>query len=62
VCVKVQDGDWLVVGSLQGAKGWESDRVVTAEGDEFGVDVRCGVGVGEWAAGQELEIGFGHLV
>lgn len=59
--VKVQDGDWLVVGPLQGAEGWEGDGMVAAEGDEFRVDVRCRVGVGERWTRQELEIRFSHL-
>jgi hypothetical protein len=39
VCVKVEDGNWLVVGSLQGAESWQGDGVVAAQGDEFRVDV-----------------------
>lgn len=39
VCVKVEDGDWLVVGFLQGAEGWQGNGVVAAQGDEFRVDV-----------------------
>jgi hypothetical protein len=61
MCVKVKNGDWLVVGSLQGAKSGKSDGVVAAKGDEFRVDVRCGVGIGQWSTGQEFEIGFRHL-
>jgi hypothetical protein len=61
VCVKVQDGDWLAVGPGQGTQGREGDGVVATEGDEFGVDVRGWVGVGERTARQELEVGLGHL-
>jgi hypothetical protein len=62
MCVKMKNGDWLVVGSLQGAKSGKSDGVVAAKGDKFRVDVRCGIGVGEWSTGQEFEICFRHLV
>jgi hypothetical protein len=49
MCVEVEDRDWLVVGSLQGSKSWEGDGVVAAEGDQFRVDMRCGVKVRQWS-------------
>lgn len=49
MCVEVEDRDWLVVGSLQGSKSWEGNGVVTAEGDQFRVDMRCGVKVRQWS-------------
>lgn len=39
VCVEMENCDWLVIRSLQGAESWKGDRVVATEGDEFGVDV-----------------------
>ena len=62
VGVEVEDGDGLGVGFREGAEGGEGDRVVAAEGDEFGVDVGWGVGEGKWTPGQELSVGGGHLV
>ena len=37
--VEVENCDWLVIRSLQGAESWKGDRVVTTEGYEFRVDV-----------------------
>jgi hypothetical protein len=61
MCVKMEDCDWLAIGPLQGAKSGEGDGVIAAKGDEFRVDVRCGVGIGQWSPGQEFEVGFRHL-
>jgi hypothetical protein len=61
MCVKVKNGDWLAIGSLQGAKSGKGDGVIAAEGDEFRVDVRYGVGIGQWSPRQEFEVGFRHL-
>jgi hypothetical protein len=43
MCIEVENCDWLVVGSLQGSKSGEGDGVVAAEGDQFRVDMRCGI-------------------
>ena len=45
MCVKVEHCNRLIVGPLQGAKSWKGDGVVAAEGDEFRVDMRCGIRV-----------------
>ena len=62
VRVEVEDGDGLGVGLAESAEGGKSDAVVAAEGDEFGVDVRWGVGEGQRAPGEELCVRGGHLV
>jgi hypothetical protein len=45
MCIEVEDCNWLVIGSLQGSKSWESNGVVATKGDQFRVDMRCGIRV-----------------
>ena len=59
--VEMQDRDGRAVCLLQSSQGGQRDGVVAAERDELGVDVGGRVGVGPGAAGEELEVGFGHL-